>query len=419
MKNMYGQGKLALIADIGRQVREKIDLILNDLMDYNEIMEELNTHKLFDADFNKISEIVKNDPSTLTILKELDIPLEPLNLIIQPKLNPDSNEARTRNIVIGIDSSWIKPDLHIKPLVSVMNVAMFMYAPRTITGGYKIENIVELKVGKELFVKRDLQKMSGRIMRDVDLEIWQLELIESLMERVTYEMNKDKQIFLLYDGSLSMSYAGNYSTEDQELLVESMRRFLDDMKKINVVPIGVYHSLSKGLLNVLIRGVICASEPSCYRCILEKGEESPCLKYTMISDKNLFLKRLKIYERGPLCQVNNLVLEHNRNINIKSFYVKVDENEVMRVEIPGWAAPYIDEIHLSVAVQASLSRQAKGRGYPYVLLRAHENAVLRAIDKEVIFNLIDEELKKLSKEKNMSLSVRQTGKEFYKRHGIV
>jgi len=416
---MYGQGKLALMADIGKQIREKIELILNDLMDYNEVVEELNSYNLFDADFNKISNIVKNDPSTLTILKELDIPLEPLNLTLPPKINPDSSEARTRNIIMGVDSSWIKPDPHIKPLVSIMNVAVFMYAPRIITGGYRIENVIELKVGKELFVKRGSQKVVGRIMRDVDLELWQFELIESLMEKIVYEMNKDRQMILFYDGSLSMSYAGNYSTDDQVLLVENMGRFLEDMKKLNIIPVGVYHSLSKGLLNVLIRGVICGSETSCYRCILEKGDESPCMKYSMISDKNLFLKRLKIYERSPLFQVHNLILEHNRNLDIKSFYIKVDDNEIMRAEIPGWATSYIDDVHLSIAVQASLSRQAKGRGYPYVLLRAHENAMLRNIDKEIILNLIDEELKKISKEKNIPLSIRRTGKEFYKRHGII
>jgi len=66
---MYGQGKLALMANIGKQIREKIELILNDLMDYDEVVNELNSYKLFDADFNKIADIVKNDPSTLTVLK--------------------------------------------------------------------------------------------------------------------------------------------------------------------------------------------------------------------------------------------------------------------------------------------------------------------------------------------------------------
>ena len=416
---MYGQGKLALMANIGKQIREKIELILNDLMDYDEVVNELNSYKLFDADFNKIADIVKNDPSTLTVLKEVDIPLEPLNLTLSPKINPESNEARTRNIIMGVDSSWIKPDPHIKPLISLMNIAVFIYAPQIITGGYRIENIIELKIGKELFVKRGSQKVIGRIMRDVDLEVWQFELIESLMEKIAYEINRDKPMFLFYDGSLSMLYAGNYSTDDQELLVESMRRFLNDMKKLNIIPIGVYHSLSRGLLNVLVRGVICASEPSCYRCIVEKGDDAPCFKYNMISDKNLFLKRLKIYERSPIFQVHNLILEHNRNLNIKGFYIKVDDNEIMRVEMPNWAISYIDDIHLSVAAQASLSRRAKGRGYPYVLLRAHENAVLRNIDKEMILNLIDEELKKIGKEKNTPLSIRRTGKEFYKKYGII
>ncbi|MGB9729432.1 MAG: DNA double-strand break repair nuclease NurA [Thermoprotei archaeon] len=416
---MYEYGKLSLIADIGRQVREKIELILNDLMDYTEIMNELDSYKLFNGDSDKISNIIKNDPSTLTILNEVDIPLEPVNLIMPPIINPDSADARTKNIVIGIDSSWIEPDIHIKPLISVMNVAAFIYAPKIITGGYKIDNIVELKIGRELFVKPRSQRNSWRIMKEVDLEIWQFELIENLIGRIMYNLNKDKKVFLLFDGSLSMSYAGNYSTEDQALLVDTVRDFIDSMRKLNVIPLGIYHSLSRGFLNALIRGVICASELSCNRCILEKGDDSPCLKYSMINDKNLFLKRLKVYERGPLFQVRNLVLEHNRNIDIKGFYIKVDENDIMRVEMPGWASSYIDDVHLSIASQISLSRQAKGKGYPYALLRAHENATLKNTDKELIYNLISEELRKVSKEKNITLTVKETGKVFYKRHGVL
>ncbi|MEM3832997.1 MAG: DNA double-strand break repair nuclease NurA [Thermoprotei archaeon] len=416
---MYEYGKLSLIADIGKQLREKIELILNDLMDYAEIMTELDSYKLFNGDIDKISNIIKNDPSTLTILNEVDIPLEPVNLIMSPKINPDSTDARTRNIIIGVDSSWIKPDVHIKPLVSVMNVVTFVYAPKVITRGYKIDNIAEVKIGKELFVRRSQQRNSWHIMKEVDLEIWQFELMEKLIEKIIRDLDKDKKVFLLYDGSLSIPYAGNYSTEDQELLVSALRRFIDNMKRLNVTPIGVYHSLSRGFLNALIRGVICVSELSCNRCILEKGDNSPCLKYSIINDKNLFLKRLKVYERGPLFQVHNLVLEHNRNIDIKGFYIKVDEDNIMRVEIPGWASSHIDDIHLSIASQISLLQQVKGKGYPYVLLRAHENAILRTIDKELIYNLIREELKKVSEEKNITLTVKETGKLFYKKHGVL
>lgn len=416
---MYEHGKLSLIADIGKQVREKIELILNDLMNYTEVMKELDSYELFNGDFNKISNIIKNDPSILTILNEVDMPLEPISITVSPKLNPDSPDTRTKSIIIGVDSSWIEPDVHIKPLIAVMNIAAFIYAPKIITGGYKIENIIELKVGKELFVKRSSQRNSWRIMKEVDLEIWQFELIESLIEKIMYNLNKDKRVFLFYDGSLSMSYAGNYSVDDQELLINTMRNFIDRMKKLNVIPIGIYHSLSRGFLNALIRGVVCASELSCNRCVLEKGDESPCLKYSMINDKSLFLKRLKVYERGPLFQVHNLVLEHNRNMDIKGFYIKADEDEIMRVEMPGWASSYIDDIHLSIASQISLSRQARSKGYPYVLLRAHENAMLRTVDKELIFNLINEELKKVSKEKNVPITVKETSKMFYKRHSII
>lgn len=58
-----------------------------------------------------------------------------------------------------------------------------------------------------------------------------------------------------------------------------------------------------------------------------------------------------------------------------------------RVEIPAWFAT--DKKRLDV-LQATLVRQARisGNGYPYVLARAHEEAVISQAEREVVEEMI-------------------------------
>jgi hypothetical protein len=79
------------------------------------------------------------------------------------------------------------------------------------------------------------------------------------------------------------------------------------------------------------------------------------------------------------------------------FYLNVGRPEhpyLSRVEIPGWVAESPDLLDSLHAVLVSQCKMIGGRGYPYILHRAHETAVVSYEDKEQVTQMIVRELLK-------------------------
>ncbi|HEX8235616.1 MAG TPA: DNA double-strand break repair nuclease NurA [Abditibacteriaceae bacterium] len=72
------------------------------------------------------------------------------------------------------------------------------------------------------------------------------------------------------------------------------------------------------------------------------------------------------------------------------FYLKIDEGNVARVEFPRWVAEtpgWLDRLHLLLASQIE-----KGGGYPVALMEAHEQAVVRAVERDLFYQLLEERM---------------------------
>jgi len=70
------------------------------------------------------------------------------------------------------------------------------------------------------------------------------------------------------------------------------------------------------------------------------------------------------------------------------FYLKIESNEVARIEFPIWVAQsagWIEILHAIVLAQIS-----KGDGYPIALMEAHEHAVVRAAERETFYALLED-----------------------------
>lgn len=69
-------------------------------------------------------------------------------------------------------------------------------------------------------------------------------------------------------------------------------------------------------------------------------------------------------------------------------YLKIAANQVVRLEFPRWVATRLDWLEW---IHAALLQQIeKGDGYPVALMEAHEHAVVRASERELFYNLLEE-----------------------------
>ena len=80
---------------------------------------------------------------------------------------------------------------------------------------------------------------------------------------------------------------------------------------------------------------------------------------------------------------------HRRSHRVHFFYVNVEE-EIARVEVPGWVAA--DRALLDLTHTLVMDNARRGGGYPVVLQEAHEQAVVTGADREAFQNMVERAL---------------------------
>ena len=119
------------------------------------------------------------------------------------------------------------------------------------------------------------------------------------------------------------------------------------------------------------------------------GGQTPCYAaFDGLIDRQLLVRLLpEVGMRSPVFQSNSSVLsnlygEHRRI----GFYFFNAGGEIGRVELPDWV--WEDPTRLEL-VHGMVTDQAKlGRGYPIALSEAHEQAVVRASERQLFFDLV-------------------------------
>jgi hypothetical protein len=118
-----------------------------------------------------------------------------------------------------------------------------------------------------------------------------------------------------------------------------------------------------------------------------------------VSDRGLFGRILKAGERSAVFALRSLSSEiYVGELALHFFYINTAEygsSHIARVEIPAWIAEDSEKIGTLQAALVDQCRLIDGVFYPYVLGRAHEEAVLREGDRKFIDALIRDRLAEL------------------------
>jgi NurA domain len=160
---------------------------------------------------------------------------------------------------------------------------------------------------------------------------------------------------------------------------------LERLRRVRV-PVAAYASRSRGIDLVHLFRAVCGSTPLvCGTC---HGANACALRG--LSDAQLIGRRLERWERTGLFRVRSNVHDPYYGIHRVYFFLVATGDEIARVELPEWVARDRSLLELLHAVLAD--QCAKGFGYPAVLARADDRAVISLADRGVLDTLVQQEL---------------------------
>jgi hypothetical protein len=160
---------------------------------------------------------------------------------------------------------------------------------------------------------------------------------------------------------------------------------LERMRHLRV-PVAAYASRSRGIDLVHLFRAVCGSTP--LTCDVCGGAHACALRG--LNDAHLVGRWLQRWERSALFRVRSNVHDPFYGGHRVYFFLLNTGDELARVEIPEWVAR--DQSLLNVLHAVLVDQCTKGFGYPAVLARADDRAVISLGDRDVLDTLVQQEL---------------------------
>lgn len=220
--------------------------------------------------------------------------------------------------------------------------------------------------------------------------------IQTLITLVDEFLSKDLPAVALLDGTLIRWNLANAGSDIQLHLLQPYLEALDALRTRGV-PVVAYTSRPRSPEVIgLIRLMYCPNlDP-----VTDKGSAcsvcsggvaahmSSCAILRGLTDTDVLASTLTKGQRGPLfCSLSRINVAHYGEHMVHFFYLDVGR-EIARVEMPRWVAndpAALERIHALIYDQV-----ARGQGYPVGLARAHEQAVVRGVDRRALRRLVEQ-----------------------------
>jgi len=408
------------IHSLAKKLDTREEKIVEGLLGYKNVQEKFSPYNPFILNPKEIEEELVGDRSCLDSFNSLAMPLEYLNwhlgqIVLDNPPGQSDEEikdwmSKVFNLtsIAAVDASTVEHDLHLNLLYAYTQIGVFW---KTI-GRYKKRITGDVKVGDELY-----QTKRNFVLYDhVDYQKWNWDLtIDVLREHFTDNM----PFFLFLDESLSISYARNYTYDRQAFLLSSLQQYLRQLDGLSIIPVAVYHSLDRCLVNTGLKCSACKIQDMCKNCDVKPSQEE--ILFKTLYDK-FFLWNILVdnYSRTPYFRPLNSVIAKSCSdikLDLASFYLRIDDS-ILRVEFP---FKYVmeDKDNVEKIRRAVVADSLLIKGYPATLANAHELAVLSAQDRSTINELVYRKTLELSKKYGLDISVKFTRKGELKRRRLL
>ena len=237
-----------------------------------------------------------------------------------------------------------------------------------------------------------------------------------LVELVDEFIDASIPAIALQDGTLVRWNLANSEDAVREELLTPYLEALSALKQRRI-PVASYISRPRSPeMMGMIRLMVCpdVDVPARKGAVCEKcsdvaaGRQPTCVLADDIADADMYADLLKDGQRGPLyVSLARANRDYYGEHEIHFFYMRV-ANEIARVEIPKWVATddeLLQRVHAIIYDQAM-----RGQGYPVALARAHEQAVVKASDRRVFLEMVEQSL--IKNEAPALNSRKRSSKEF-------
>ena len=324
------------------------------------------------------------------------LPLEPL---ATRRAAPPPPPAYT---CAAVDGSQAEPDRH-------GHVSYYLINTGGVLLRYGADAFARLRTVPRLYYRReDLSVIEQRgddwppeqQPREAPIDAEILAMKRSLAEaedlaRLAQDIPDDPPALLMLDGTLTLFAK---STGEDAWVVEQLKKqYCAALERIRELGLPVAGFISRSnatwVMDMLQVGVCERHAESCAFCSGRlDGPQKGCA-LAELRDRFLFdatldepdAPRLRPGERSALCQQSSSLYKDYMSNEPAMFYLNTGR-EIAQVQLPMWAArqaDLVDRVHALVYAQC-----VNGGGYPTVLTRAHEQAIVTAADRETLDNLV-------------------------------
>jgi hypothetical protein len=286
---------------------------------------------------------------------------------------------------LSSDGSQIFPDRHEALPCYLLNIS-------SIALTYGDNAGARLDSGPSLFYRDDDRFTTwGGKRIPADSEVISLKRTLMEFERIL-ELVKgnvtDGNTIALSDGTLILWRLEAAPPDFRNGIMVPFLRIMDEFKSLRI-PVAGYISYpgSTDVINALRVGLCPEKVSYCNQCPYTELPELPCSPIEGLTDRFLFSTVLDTGEASPVFKSSSKILDAYGDHRIYFFYINIGE-EIARVEIPEWVAG--DERLLSLVHTLVFDQAKKGKGYPVAIAEAHEQAVVKAKDRDFFFSLVRE-----------------------------
>ena len=196
----------------------------------------------------------------------------------------------------------------------------------------------------------------------------------------------------LLDGSLTqwrISEADNIADPDvRKQYIDALSRLQEvGNQREFVVASYISRPRAREVVNALRIAICPFDTPNCGTYCRDKAEgERPCDSIARVRDRDIFEELFEEdgQRSGIFRSTADEIAEYGDHL--PHFFYMAAENELARVELPQWSLGQTELLHSLLWDQLQL-----GDGYPLALAEAHEEAVVRADDRNLFRQLLENE----------------------------
>jgi len=304
--------------------------------------------ELVEIDLDKAVDEYRNvydDPESFPSNIDLKMYLKPLTPLRSYPLPDYKSLLRSfeGDLLAGFDSSSHSPRSHGDPSYLLVNMGFNLW-------GYGRGSGVSDRRYVPYFVLIKNYEVDLRVIEKFVEHEFLREFVDYLMD--IRERMGFRDIYIFFDESFNLSYTYSFAKELRDVYIELYRDLFSYLDENRIVYAGVFYTGSTLISKVLkLMGKIDFEVRD--RAIMDN-----------------------VLEEGSHSQVFHVYSEalEEHDIDVYAVYLKISDYNIVRVEFP--SSIYSSRRYVDV-LRAVYLDAIRGRGYPYLLGKAHESCVLR------------------------------------------